>query len=1110
MTQPAYLRFPHIHGELITFTAEDDIWVAPLDGGRAWRVSADNMPVNHPRISPDGTTVAWTSTRDGVPEVHIAPVDGGPSRRLTHWGSIRTSVRGWTPDGEVLAVSTYGQASLRRSWARAVPLDGGPATTLPYGPVGDVAHGPDGRVLLLSAQMGREAAWWKRYRGGTAGKLWLGDGPGTDFARVHSDLDGNIESPMWVAGTDAAAGPRIAFLSDHEGIGAVYSSQPDGSDVRRHTPLHAPAGTEGTEGTDEGRPAGDSADSDGTTAPAPAPAPAFYARHAATDGTRIVYCSAGEIWILDDLDGAAPRRLDIRLGGQRTDLQPRPVDASHRFGAAAPDHTGRGSAVSVRGAVHWVTHRSGPARALAAEPGVRHRLPVTFRVDGEEYVAWVTDAEGDDALEFAPATGTAPGATPRRLAAGQLGRVLSLTIAPDGSRAAVASHDGRVLLVDRETGEVREVDRSEHGDASGLVFSPDSAWLAWSHPGPRPLRHLKIANTGDLSVSEATPLRFSDYSPAFTLDGKHLAFLSERSFDPVYDDHVFDLAFVDACRPHLITLAATTPSPFGPQRHGRPFETPDKDETPDSEGTPATRIDLDGLADRIVPFPVEAGRYTSLRAAKDGVLWLSHPVRGVLGTTRATPDAPEPHSGLERYDLAQQRLEGLAGEADHFAVSGDGKRVLLWTDSKLKVVPSDRRAPGDDDSDGNITVDLTRIRQRVDPAAEWRQMYDEAGRLMRDHFWRADLGGVDWTGVLERYRPVLARVATHDDLVDLLWEVQGELGTSHAYVIGHGAWAGANHRQGLLGADLSRHEDGLWRIDRVLPSEISDPQAHSPLAAPGVAVRAGDAILAVAGQSVDPVTGPGPLLVGTAGKPVELTVSPAGGGDQRHAVVVPVADEEPLRYHAWVADRRAHVHEVSGGRLGYLHVPDMQAPGWAQIHRDLRIEVAREGLVVDVRENRGGHTSQLVVEKLARRIVGWDLPRGHRPFSYPQDAPRGPVVAVANEFSGSDGDIVNAAIKALGIGPVVGTRTWGGVVGIDSRYRLVDGTLVTQPKYAFWLEGYGWGVENHGVDPDVEVVVTPQDHAAGRDPQLDEAVRIALAALAENPAKTPPDLPHLP
>lgn len=1064
MTQPAtpaYVRFPHLRGELVAFTAEDDVWLAPVDGGRAWRVSADHTPVTLPRISPDGTTVAWTSTRDGAPEVHIAPVAGGPSKRLTHWGSWRTQVRGWTPDGQVLAITTHGQANLRRSWAHAVPLDGGPSTVLPYGLVGHVAHGP--HTVLLSAPMGREAAWWKRYRGGTAGKLWIDREGQGEFVRLHEELHGNLEFPVW-------AGERIAFLSDHEGVGAVYSSLADGSDLRRHTPL------------------------DG-----------FYARHAAGDGTRVVYASAGELWILDDLDGAEPRRLDIRLGGQRADRQPFAVNASHWFGSAAPDHTARGSAVAVRGAVHWVTHRSGPTRALAAEPGVRARLPRTFRAEGEEWVVWVTDAEGEDALEFAPATGLAPGATPRRLAAGQLGRVLGLAMAPDGSRAAVAAHDGRVLLVERETGEVREIDRSEDGDVTGLVFSPDSAWLAWSHPGPRPLRQLRIAHTTDLTVTEATPLRFRDYAPAFTLDGKHIAFLSNRSFDPVYDEHVFDLAFVVGDRPHLITLAATTPSPFGPQRHGLPFDTPDKDETPDSEGTPATRIDLEGLADRIVPFPVEAARYSGLRAAKDGVLWLRHPVQGVLGVSRATPDDPDPKTELERYDLVQHRLEHLAADADHFRVSGDGKRVLLWTDGRLKVVPSDRRASNDDASDTNITVDLSRVRQTADPSAEWRQMYEETGRIMRDHFWRPDMSGVDWTGVLDRYRPVLDRVATHDDLVDLLWEVHGELGTSHAYVMPHGGY-GNGPGQGLLGADISRHQDGSWRIDRILPTETSDPDARSPLAAPGVAVRAGDAIAAVGGQPVDPVTGPGPLLVGTAGKPVELTISPSGGGEVRHAVVVPVADEEPLRYHAWVADRRAYVHERSGGRIGYLHVPDMQAPGWAQIHRDLRVEVAREGLVVDVRDNRGGHTSQLVVEKLARRIVGWAVPRGLRPYSYPADAPRGPVVAVANEFSGSDGDIVNAAIKALGIGPVVGTRTWGGVIGIDSRYRLVDGTLVTQPKYAFWLEGYGWDVENRGVDPDVEVVQRPQDYAAGRDVQLDEAIRIALAALEETPAKTPPSL----
>ncbi|WP_405592596.1 S41 family peptidase [Streptomyces sp. NBC_01190] len=1077
---------------MIAFTAEDDVWLAPLDGGRAWRVSVDNVQVGRPRIAPDGELIAWTSTRDGAPEVHVAPVEGGPSRRLTYWGNGRTAVRGWTPDGELVVITADGQASLRRSWARAVPLDGGPARTLPYGPLGDLAHGPGGAVLLQSATMGREAAYWKGYRGGTAGKLWLDPDGGGEFHRVHAGLDGNIECPMWV-------GERIAFLSDHEGQGAVYSSLPDGSDLRRHSPLGG-----------------------------------FYARQAATDGSRIAYMSAGRLFLLDDLAGAEPRVPRISLGGQRADLHPHPVRASHHLGGARPDHSGRGSAVEIRGTTHWITHRGGPARVLAAEPGVRTRYPRVFSQggDGDQHVVWVTDAEGDDALELAPATGLPAGTAPRRLAAGRIGRVHEIEVSPDGHRIAVAAHDGRVLLVETQTGEVREVTAGDAGDASDLAFSPDSRWLAWSHPGPGSLRQIKLAATSDLTVVDATPLRFNDFAPAFTLDGRHLAFLSERAFDPVYDAHVFDLSFPNACRPYLMTLAATTPSPFGPQRHGRPYddegeEDPAKDGTGtddpanrdgenDGDGkgkgdrprTPVTKVDAEGLADRIVPFPVEAGRYSALRAAKGGVLWLRHPLVGVLGSALAGPDAHPPNTVLERYDLAQLRTEEIADDAEDFAVTGDGNRVLVTHGGRLRLAPADSKA--DDDSDSSVRVDLSRIRVTVRPTDEWRQMYGETHRLMRDNFWRADMNGVDWDAAGERYRPLLDAIATHDDLVDLLWELHGELRTSHAYVIPPGGYRDPLQRQGLLGADISRTAEGRWRIDRVLPGESSDPHARSPLAAPGVAVRAGDTLLAVDGHPVDPVTGPGPLLVGTAGKPVELSVAPAAGGPVRHVVAVPLADEEALRYHDWVADRRAHVHRASGGRLGYLHVPDMVSSGWAELHRDLRVEFAREGLVVDVRENRGGHTSQLVVEKLARRIVGWDIPRGALPFSYPQDAPRGPVVAVANEFSGSDGDIVNAAVKALGIGPVVGTRTWGGVIGIDSRYHLVDGTGVTQPKYAFWLEGYGWGVENHGVDPDIEVPHTPQDWAADRDPQLDTAIELALAALVERPAKTPPPLPPVP
>jgi tricorn protease len=1075
----AYLRFPTMHGERVAFVAEDDVWLAELSGGRAWRLTADHAPVANARFSPDGTMVAFTSRRDGAPEVHVVGVDGGQAARLTHWGDANTRVIGWTGDGRVLAVSSTGEPFRSRTWAHAVSLDGGPAERMPYGPVTAVARGPAGALVLGRNQSVRSAAAWKRYRGGTAGILWIDrDGTG-QFGRLLADLPGQLEDPGWV-------GDRLVLLSDHEGWGNVYSCRPDGSDLRRHT--------------DHGD---------------------RYARAASTDGRRVGYQCLGELWLLDDLgDDSQPRRLDIRLAGPRTARSPRPIEAPDEVGEIGADHTGRASAVEVRGTVHWLTHRDGPARALADRPGVRARLPRVLGTDPDTLrVAWVTDAGGDDAIEVGRVEGTEP---PRRLAAGRLGRVLELVAAPDGSALAVASHDGRVLLVDPTSGQVHTVDTSPHGDASGLVFSPDSRWLAWSHPGPTPLRQIRMARLatpardgdGDaaepqqLRVIAATTLRFADTNPVFTVDGKHLAFLSARTFDPVYDEHVFDMSFPAAIRPHLLPLAVSTPSPFDPSPDGRPAPSSEPAGEPGAAGSapvpPDVVVDVEGIDQRAVPVPVPFGRYSRLQAARDGLLWLQSPLVGVLGG--AGPDKRQPR--LQRYDFRKRRLVTLVDGVDSATVTGDGRWVVLRDGAAMRLVPADHRvdtSTEDDENNSTVDIDLDRLRVQLDPAAEWRQMFDEAGRLMRDHFWIADFAGVDWAAVLQRYRPLVDRVGSRDELSELLWEVQGELGSSHAYEVPPERHVESVRRVGHLGVDLVRDGDGQWRVARVVPGESSAPAARSPLVAPGVAIRAGDAIVAVDGRPVDPTVGPAALLVGAAGGTVELTVLRDGDGEVRRVAVEPLSDEQPLRYHAWVADRRAAVHAASDGRVGYLHIPDMMAEGWAQLHRDLHLEVAREALVVDVRDNRGGHVSELVLEKLARSVRGWDVVRHGVPTRYPSNAPRGPLVAVTNEWAGSDGDIVTAGFRLFGLAPVVGMRTWGGVIGIDTRYRLVDGTSVTQPRYAFWFEQFGWDVENHGVDPDVEVPITPQDWAAGRDPQLDTAVRLALAALESHPASRPPD-----
>jgi tricorn protease len=1111
----------------VVFVAADDVWLAPVAGGRAWRFTTDEAQAATPRLTPDGTHVAWVSAKDGSPEIYVAGLADGTSTRLTYWGTSWAEVSGWTPAGEVLAVSAANQPFGHYVRARALTtaLSGSPGAerVLPFGPVsalslgtsGDGARGDSagatsrgaGRVGLLTGTWGgfnADPADWKRYRGGTAGRLWVGpataivsDAPGAagqapgPFLRVLADLPGQFASPMIVGG-------RLAFISDHEGTGNVYSCALDGSDLRRHT------------------------DHEG-----------WYARQASTDGQRIIYARGGELWLLDDLQATGPARLDITLGSPVRGRALRLVTAEDHVGSLSVDDSGRASSIEVRGTVHWLTHRDGPARAVSVVPGTRARFPQVLGTGGQ--VVWATDADGRDGLEIGSGDPASPAdltAAPQRIAVGQVGRITALAAAPDGTAVAVAAQDGRLRVVDVESGQVREIAASDNGVVTGLAWSLDSAWLAWSQPTDHPagmnlnsLRRLRLAQIADGQVLDVTDGRFADTEPVFTLDGKYLAFLSKRNFDPIYDVHFFDLTFPYGARPYLLPLDGTTPSPFAPELGGRPIGEPaDKrpgtlgvpgvpaagDEPASAGGTaadgdgprvPPVPVDTTRMGDRIVPLPVPEARYSGLRAVKDGLVWLREPVTGNLGIGGAQPADDAPRPALERFDFARREVCELAGEVDWFEASGDGTRLVTSDHGKLTVIPAERKAD-DDNPDDKIEIDRSRARFLLDPPAMWRQAYAEAGRIVRHDFWVPDMADVDWDAVQDEYRPLLDRITTQSEFIDVLWEVLGELGTSHAYAYqpADGTPAAV---PGLLGADIERSGDA-WRLTRVVRGDTSDPRARAPLAAPGAGIAAGDVLLAVDGRPVGP-DGPGPLLTGAAGKPVELTVAPADGRPPRSVPVVPLRSDTRLRYLDWVSAKRAQVRELSGGRIGYLHVPDMVSQGWADFHRDLRTEMLRDALIVDVRGNTGGHTSELVVEKLARRVIAWDVPSGLMPSTYPEDAPRGPVVAIADECSGSDGDIVTGAIRLLRLGPVVGARTWGGVIGYDNEHELADGTQITVPRLAFWFEEYGWGVENHGVDPDVEVIMSPDDWAAERDTQLETAVRLALEALQQRPAVRPPD-----
>ncbi|MFI8856094.1 S41 family peptidase [Streptomyces prasinus] len=1135
----SYLRLPHLNGDLLCFVAEDDLWLAPLDppGGRAWRLTVDRAKLGHPRFSPDGRHIAYTSWRSLAPEVHLVPVDGGPGRRLTYWGTSDTRVCGWAPpngdvDAEILAVASHGEPFSYFTWSYKLSPDGSPGRKLPWGPVTDLQVadvGGERKTLLLTGTPPHEPASWKRYRGGATGRLWLhgrrllgGTADGTDGTEEAAGapggagaVDGHLHSPMFVGG-------RIAFLSDHEGVGNLYSVAYDGSDLRRHT------------------------DHD-----------AFYARHASSDGDRVVYQCAGDLWIVDDLSpGSVPRRLDVTLSGPRAGRRRYQVPAAHHLDGASVDETGRAGAVVVRGSLYWLTHRDGPARTLADTPGVRVRLPEMLGASGR--VAYVTDADGEDAVEIASLPRASGHRPARRLASGRLGRVLEMVADPDGGRLAVASHDGRLLLVDTgggngeaeqdaeqtETGDpgggedgesgeggegggsgagadggtapghrVTELIRSVNGPVRDLAFSPDGGWLTWSHPGiGRSLRQIKLARMKDRMIIDVTNGRFEDENPVFTRDGRYLAFLSWRGFDPVYDVHTGDLSFPLGCRPYLVPLSSATPSPFALSPEGRPaaggLDPVEADDAEDIGDSGTVTVETEGLENRVTPFPVAASKYSALHpVAGGGLVWLRWPISGALGETFANPDDTSGRPTLEHFTISRAKKSELVEHLDFFAVSGDGTRLVVADGGELRAVPATE--PGD--SDSTVWIDVRRILHEADPGAEWRQAYEEAGRLIRSYFWDPGMCGIDWDAVLTQYRPLVERVASPDEFADLLRELLGELGTSHAYVTAARRNEGPPHyqrRQGFLGADLVPRERG-WTVRRILPGDSSDSRARSPLA--GTGIREGAVLTQVDGRPVDPVTGPYPLLAGAGGTTVELTFAPAGGaGPPRRVAVVPLIDERPLRYQDWVAKRRAVVRELSGGQCGYLHIPDMGGSGWAQFNRDLRMEVSRPALIVDVRGNAGGHISELVVETLTRTILGWDLTRDAQPVSYAANAPRGPVVALADEATSSDGDMITAAFKLLGLGPVVGQRTWGGVVGMTGRHQLGDGTVITVPMNAAWFDAYGWSVENKGVAPDLEALRTPLDWAEGRYAVLDDAVRLALELLESEPPATPPAYDDIP
>jgi tricorn protease len=1082
-----YIRYPHIHKDRIVFVAEDDLWLISSEGGRAERLTAGVGEVSRPRFSSDGQYLAFIGHEEGPREVYVMSAAGGPAQRLTYQAAM-SNVLGWSPSGtEILYTSNAGQYTGKFQVIYAISPEGGLPRQLPYGTANAISFGPEGGVVL--GRNVREPAHWKRYRGGTIGHLWCDiDGSG-NFRRLLN-IQGNISSPCWI-------GQRIYFLSDHEGIGNIYSCTPLGEDLRRHTNHQD-----------------------------------FYARKMASDGQRIVYHAGGDLYLFDPASEEL-QHVNVEMPSLRTQLNRKFVSAGRFLDSYALHPNGYAVALTTRGKAFSMGNWEGPTLQHGERDGVRYRL-LEWLNDGKHLVA-ISDQPGREALViFDPEEAREP----QVLADIEFGRAITMVVSPTDDIVAITNHRNELIFVDIAAGTSKLADKSDYERITDIAWSPDGNWLAYSFANTGQTSAIKLCHVESGETTFATKPVLRDVAPSFDPEGNYLYFLGYRTFNPVKDNFQFEYSFPRGVKPYAIMLRREQHSPFIPEvksRQGKEREKEEATSKKSSNGTeesgskarqeteatgeltekdnhkqeeahrrPSMIIDLEGITSRALPFPIGEGRFSKVQGIKGKALFLGFPIEGAI---QSNGNHYEPRGSIYSFDFETLKYEWLMEGVQSFDVSRDNKMLIYRSHHRLRVLKAGDKPPKTESHEPNREngwLDLHRVKVSVQPAAEWKQMFDEAWRLQREHFWVEDMAGIDWKAIYKQYAPLVERVSSRSELSDLFWELQGELGTSHAYEMGGEYRQGPHYHQGFLGVDWSYDaESQRYRIARIVQGDTSNSHSTSPLSLPGINVNVGDAIVAVNGQRVDARHSPQELLVNQADLEVQLTIEEAKSHKTRVVTVKALSDERPARYREWVESTRQKVHTLSQGQVGYIHIPDMGPKGYAEFHRGYLTEFDYPALLIDVRWNAGGNVSGLLLEKLSRRRVGYDFPRWGQPDPYPPESPRGPMVALTNEHAGSDGDMFSHSFKLMGLGPLIGMRTWGGVIGISPSHTLVDGTSTTQPEYAFWFKDVGWNLENYGTNPDIEVDIAPQDYAHDVDPQLERAVAEALRLIAERPYLEP-------
>jgi tricorn protease len=1101
------LAMPAVSADRIAFVYGDDLWVADRDGRNPRRLTSDIGVEMYPVFSPDGQTIAFTAQYDGNLDVYTIRATGGAPTRLT-WHPAQDIVRGFTPDGKsILFSSPRAAANNRHSQLFTVPVEGGMPTQLPIPYATEASYSPDGKFIAYTPL--RDATGqWKHYRGGSHGRIWIYNVATQDVAQIpQPESRCNDMDPNWVGST-------IYFRSDRNGEYNVFSYSTGGSDVKQVTKFED-----------------------------------FPVVDIATDGKTLLFEQAGYLHSLNPGESQS-KQLKITIAADNVESRTRYVKGAKYVRGGAISPSGARAVFEFRGEIVTVPAEKGDPRNLTQTTGVHERGPA-WSPDGKS-IAYFSDAGGEYKLHVRAADGKGDAKTYDLKGSGYYERA---TWSPDSKKIAFVDNSMSLFWIDLGSGKVTKVASEPHFGPWALwrlepAWSPDSKWIAYNLGNRAAYRTVYVYNL-ESGVSSPLTDGLSDcVDPVFDASGKYLFLLSSTDAGPV--NHWFAQSNADMRvrrGGYLVVLkkGIANPlakesdeekgeSPMSPMPKGKKDDTGDKVGAADESAKQETKkgakkegkkdavevtIDFDGIDQRVVPLPIPAGEISNLQAGAAGqIYYLQAPATRGEGPQGGT---------LFRFDLAKRKSEQVTANVFDYTIAAGLRKALIasiaapppgpramptrsWSIIDLGgaiVPPGPGAAAGAGGPRGALNLDAVEV--KIDPRAEWKQIFDEAWRINRDFFYDPKMHGADWAAMKAKYEVFLPHVSSSGDLYRVIPWMLSELAVGHSYTRpGERLYDKDTVRGGLLGADYEIH-DGRYRFKKVYGGLNWTPGLRAPLTGPGVEVKAGEYLLAVNGKDLKPPTEVYSLFEGTAGKSIEITVGPsADGKGSRTVTVEPIASEAQLRDMDRVEGNLKKVHAATNGRVAYVYVPNTAGPGHEYFKRYFYPQVDKDAIIVDERFNGGGQVADYYIDHLRRPYTAHWATRYGETFRTPGAAIFGPKVMLIDETAGSGGDLLPWMFREYKLGPLVGKRTWGGLVGILGFPTLMDGGQVTAPNLAFWTAKEGFGVENVGVPPDVDVEITPKDFAAGKDPQLEKAIDIVMEELKKNPPRKAeqPAFPH--